>query len=386
MGFLYRNAKGYPVQSHSYSGGSEYSECPKKYDYSRRKGWKEKERRASSEFGNAVEAVIQYYHGLTPPTLSEATAEWERLWLLQKENPELSYSDKDGDWESMNRQGIEMITLYVVVLPKLPIKNPVFQVNYKKELYPDTEYAGLQFTSFVDMQTVVEGFHPMLPKSPENERTVIIDIKTAANPYSYDPRMSSMDPQLRSYSWVSGHNTVAFLVFVKRSTEVEKGDIVTLTGWYNQEHTLGDELVVLKVESNILTLIAQDRYEQYKANVSGLRGKALKEATELIVEKFGFPVQRNEVVKQRIQFLPALISDEERQETGEVIGQQAIEISRAEQRNFFPKRPGVRFPNNHCAFCPYLGLCINDDRMVQAKLVNILLPEKPKEKDWLEEI
>lgn len=406
MAVLYTNYKNYPVAAHSYSGGSEFADCPQKYDYNRRQGYKEKEQRASSAFGTALEAAVYWYHN-NNLDLYNAIDEWKRLWLLEKDK-DLTYSEKDGDWESMYAQGEEMLRLYKVVLPSLPIKNPKFQINYKKELFPDTEYAGLQFTSFIDILSEVEWDHPALPPvtCPQNgQRQVIIDMKTSGVPYPSDPRLSRLDPQLRSYAWGSGIETVAFLVFIKRSAVAEKGDTVTLLESFRHDiHPPGSERFVLDASKNILTLVTEQVYADYKQAATGLKGNALKDKVKEFAEQFGYEAAREETTKQRIQFLAAVIPEEDRLETGEMIGIQARQICDANIQNFFPKRPGVRFPNNHCTFCSYLGLCIGDEKMVEEKLIQIgtkkpisvenhtLVVENGAnyslavENDWLEEI
>jgi hypothetical protein len=388
MAVLYTNYKNYPVSAHSYSGGSEFADCPKKYDYNRRQGYKEKEQRASSAFGTALEAAVYWYHN-NNLDLYNAIDEWKRLWLLEKDK-DLTYSEKDGDWESMYAQGEEMLRLYKVVLPSLPIKNPKFQINYKKELFPDTEYAGLQFTSFIDILSEVEWDHPALPPAicPQNgQRQIIIDMKTSGVPYPSDPRLSRLDPQLRSYAWGSGIETVAFLVFIKRSANIEKGDTVTLLESFKAElYPVGTELFVLDASKNILTLVTEQVYADYKQAATGLKGNALKDKVAEFA-LLGYEAAREEVTKQRIQFLAAVIPEEDRLETGEMIGIQARQICDANIQNFFPKRPGVRFPNNHCTFCSYLGLCIGDEKMVEEKLIQIgNVKTKVEEKDWLEEL
>lgn len=388
MSYLYTNVKGYPVQAHSYSGGSEYADCPKKYDYSRRQGWKEKDGKSALLFGNALEAAIIYYHA-KDLDLYEAVDEWKRLWLVHQNDEAIQFSAKDGDWGVMYKRGEEMLKLYAALLPTLPIQNPKFQINYKKELYPNTDYAGLQFTSFVDILSEVEWDHPSLPpvNRPENgQRQVIVDVKTASNPYPADPRLAGMDPQLRSYAWATGIETVSFLVFVKRGLDYEKGDVVTILESFHDNFPVGSEAIVLEAGSCVLTLVTPSDYEVFKKSSEGLKGKALKERIEKFSEAVGYKAEIKEVTKQRLQFLAAVIPAEDREETGEIIGQQAIQISEANQRNFFPKRPGVRFPNNHCTFCSYLGLCIKDDKMVEEKLIQIDGVQKPVERDWLEDI
>jgi len=62
MAHLYVNSKGQEVRSFSYSAGSLFHECAQKFKLSRLDGWRERELRASMEFGKAIENAIQAYH------------------------------------------------------------------------------------------------------------------------------------------------------------------------------------------------------------------------------------------------------------------------------------------------------------------------------------
>ena len=64
MAYLYINSNGKEVRSHSYSAGSLFHECAQKYKLARLDGWKEREQRASQQFGIALEAAIKTYHEL----------------------------------------------------------------------------------------------------------------------------------------------------------------------------------------------------------------------------------------------------------------------------------------------------------------------------------
>lgn len=66
-----------------------------------------------------------------------------------------------------------------------------------------------------------------------------------------------------------------------------------------------------------------------------------------------------------IQYLRIHITDQQRQEFGRLV---AYTIAQVESGSFLP-RPGVRFPQNGCVSCPYLGLCIGDQNLVENKLV-----------------
>src|SRR3954465_2759954 len=56
-----------------------------------------------------------------------------------------------------------------------------------------------------------------------------------------------------------------------------------------------------------------------------------------------------------IQYLRSTITEEQRREFGELVEDT---ISQIEAAQFLP-RPGIRFPQNGCTSCPYLGLCLH---------------------------
>ena len=55
-----------------------------------------------------------------------------------------------------------------------------------------------------------------------------------------------------------------------------------------------------------------------------------------------------------VQYLRTTISDEQRQEFGRLVEDT---IRRIESAEFLP-HSGIRFPQNPCSTCPYLGLCL----------------------------
>ena len=63
---LYVNSKGYPVTRHSYSGGDAFQFCPQKYYLERVQGWSERQERAASKFGIALEAGVTFWHQRGP--------------------------------------------------------------------------------------------------------------------------------------------------------------------------------------------------------------------------------------------------------------------------------------------------------------------------------
>jgi hypothetical protein len=66
-----------------------------------------------------------------------------------------------------------------------------------------------------------------------------------------------------------------------------------------------------------------------------------------------------------VQYLRTTITDEQRQEFGQLVHDT---IGRIESAQFLP-HSGIRFPQNPCSTCPYVGLCLGKQRLVEIDLV-----------------
>lgn len=66
-----------------------------------------------------------------------------------------------------------------------------------------------------------------------------------------------------------------------------------------------------------------------------------------------------------VQYLHTTITDEQRREFSEVVHDT---IQRIESAQFLP-HSGIRFPQNPCGTCPYLGLCLGKSALVEAGLI-----------------
>ena len=66
-----------------------------------------------------------------------------------------------------------------------------------------------------------------------------------------------------------------------------------------------------------------------------------------------------------IQYLKATISDEQRREYGRLVETTASQIEAGQ----FVSHSGIRFPQNGCVSCPHLGLCLNNQPLIDANLV-----------------
>jgi hypothetical protein len=80
-----------------------------------------------------------------------------------------------------------------------------------------------------------------------------------------------------------------------------------------------------------------------------------------------------------VQYLRTTITDEQRQEFGQLVEDT---IRRIESAQFLP-HSGIRFPQNPCSSCPFIGLCLGRQELVEPALVR-----KPgaEHLGWLDEL
>jgi hypothetical protein len=79
-----------------------------------------------------------------------------------------------------------------------------------------------------------------------------------------------------------------------------------------------------------------------------------------------------------IQYLRTTISDEQRREFGRLVNDS---IQRIEAFQFMP-HSGIRFPQNPCTSCPYVGLCLGQQQLAEKSVIR-----RPGENlDWLDEL
>jgi len=374
MAFLYKNKNGYQVSNHSYSGGEDFRYCRKKYELARIQGWKLKEQKASLEFGNSIESAIKYHH-MVACKPNSGPEEFTRLWD-KFEHANLTYSEKEGTWEDMRVMGVEMLQIYEIWAKKyLGIRPPKFQLNYKKEVFPNTELAGINFTAYIDMVAPIDYSVDIID--------VVLDIKTSATPLPNKRNLLVLDSQLRSYAWVTGIQDVGFLWFIKaRPDSYKSGDIVTLL----HDTTLfraGEQAVVLTKTEDTAVIVYPDvfrKFEEDKPNHTAAKLKA-KWAAE------GEGVHLDSISRQRLEFKTIHMPQSAVEEQGHVIAQEIADIHHATANNLYYREPGIRFPNNKCLLCPMLGICTDNEQMIEEKLIN---PNPENEQlvqpDWLEEL
>lgn len=262
---------------YSHSQISRYLRCPRSYRLYYVDGWREKETRALI-FGRCFEkALAAHFSGEDP------TATLFKEWGVFRDAP---FEYKSGEsWDRLVHQGARLLERFVQdnrVEVRRPEKN--LQLKLTKPLRGDNE-----FVAYIDAVGHVDG------------RRSVIDWKTTTSRYAEKPEgLVSLDPQLVSYSWISGIPDVSLIVFVRKN-------------------------------------------------------------------------------RPEIQYLRAVISDEQRREYGRLVETTIAQIESAA----FPPHSGIRFPQNGCTSCRHLGLCLENPELIAANLVR-----RPgsSDLDWLDEL
>jgi len=66
-----------------------------------------------------------------------------------------------------------------------------------------------------------------------------------------------------------------------------------------------------------------------------------------------------------IQYLRTSISEQQRLEFGRLVGTIIGQIEAAQ----FPAHSGIRFPQNGCISCSHIGLCLDDQKLIDSRLI-----------------
>lgn len=391
--YIYRNYKGDEVNSWSYSSGQDFAFCRRKFQIKKIKGWRTKGDTAASKFGVAIEDAIQHFHAndLKPESGIE---HFMFRWLQFREVPNLIYKEKEGDWKDFYQAGKELMALYEIMLPSLPIVKPDFQLRYNKNVFPGTELDGIKDQGFVDLISRAPWVHPMLPKAdiPKGSayRPVIIDIKVSGKMLDATQDLIQLDPQLRRYAWLSSIQDVGFLWFHRtKPNAYEKGTEVSFLK-PSGKWTAGDKAVVYEYDSDTYKALIIDPVDmdRVKTAFSEISGKGSKERKQFLISSYLIDGTLTEVdseilTKQRIRFVAVRIPQEDIVEEGQVVARQIVEARQAAIDDFWPRDgAGVRFPRQNCTWCEMRGICLKNDDLRD----NILVQIKTAEPDWLDEL
>jgi len=249
--------------TYSYTQVSQYVSCPRRYRYRYLDGWQQKDTRAAMLFGRAFEQAIAALFRHEDPA-AKLFEQWSACKTV-----ELVYSARDT-WDSMFQQGVQLIERFVQD-GRVEVSHPTQQqIQFSRALN-----SGNNFVAFVDAIGELDG------------TPCVLEWKTASARYPEEPAgIAALDPQLICYSWMTGIDTVAQVVFVRKRT----------------------------------------------------------------VE---------------VQYLRATITDEQRTEFETLVE----DTVRGVEAGLFLPHSGIRFPQNPCTTCPFVGLCLEQRDLVDAALV-----------------
>jgi CRISPR/Cas system-associated exonuclease Cas4 (RecB family) len=250
--------------TYSYSQISQYLTCPRRYRHRYLDGWQEKEQRAAMVFGQAFEKAVAALFRHEDP----AAVLFEQ-WSAYKDLP-LLYPTRDT-WDGMLQQGVQLLERFVQD-GRVQIRRPKTQqqVQFTRQLR-----SGNNFVSYIDAIGELDG------------QACVLEWKTSSARYAEEPAgLAALDPQLICYSWMTGVDAVAQVVFVRKRT----------------------------------------------------------------VE---------------VQYLRATITDEQRREFETLVE----DTVRGIEAGLFLPHSGIRFPQNPCTTCPFVGLCLDQRDLVEIALV-----------------
>jgi hypothetical protein len=80
-----------------------------------------------------------------------------------------------------------------------------------------------------------------------------------------------------------------------------------------------------------------------------------------------------------IQYLKAAISEEQRKEFGRLVEATIHQLESGQ----FSSHSGIRFPTNGCLSCSHLGLCLNNQQLIET---NLIRRPGASDLDWLDEL
>ncbi len=356
MGCLYVDSKGKEKFRHSYSAGIEFAECPYKYYLHRIVGWKPKDTKAALLYGRALEDAVQFHHEHNGQGGIE---EFEKLWAVHQANDQLVYTKTERTWGNLYQAGKDMMKLYTVRLPDLPIPMDTrFQREFVKELYPGHDrLGGIEFFGKLDMISYVDPHHPALPEISWNPkmgllRPLIIDMKTSGVKWEGDVQH---DRQLCTYAWLTGIMDVAFLWFKKSSSELKKGSVVSMLETVGPLQA-GTEAVIGLIDDDdqyFLVATPEDLEKMHEAQGRKENGNldTTKAATQ---RKMDWLLQNatkadpKATTRQRLFFAAARVDPADAANAGQIAGSQIQDIVKANDNpgnwhNTF----GQRFPHDH---------------------------------------
>jgi hypothetical protein len=184
-----------PAITYSYTQISQYLRCPRAYRYKYLDGWREKDSRAALIFGRCFEKALSAFL-----CNEDASAVLFKEWGNYRES-DLDFG-KGDDWERMLRQGVKLLERFAQD-DRVRVSQPKQDLQAKLiRTLPN----GDDFVAYLDGIGDLDG------------NRCILEWKTSRARYPEEPDgLVALDPQMICYSWMSGIQDVAMIVFVRKA-------------------------------------------------------------------------------------------------------------------------------------------------------------------------
>jgi len=236
--------------TYSYSQISQYLTCPRRYRHRYLDGWQEKDLRAAMLFGRAFEQALAALFRHEDPV----AVLFEQWTVFKKLEPQYAGHDT---WDSMLQQGVQLLERFVQD-GRVQISRPRSQQQIQ---FTRTLKSGNSFVAYIDAIGTLDHV------------ACVLEWKTASARYPEEPvGIAALDPQLICYSWMTGIDAVAQVVFVrKRAVEVQYLRAMITEQQRNEFETLVED-IVQGIESRYVSAAQRDQISAeplYHLSVSG---------------------------------------------------------------------------------------------------------------------
>jgi PD-(D/E)XK nuclease superfamily len=369
---IYIGPTGWEVYDFSHSQWSTYTGCPKRFQIERVKGWKQKPG-AALEFGKSVETSVRrfYEEGKRDPletfevswelqspqglekVLTEAGAQREEIEAALRRLEKTQYPEREN-WESMLASGRGLMSRFKSEWQAFPPRDPAFP-SFKNPLKVRDEATGNSYQAIPDLIDRDEHGH------------FIADIKCQGNLVDDSvPGLVITDMQLRTQAAVTRIYRVALWNFCRHAKRrpplpMERifEEVRAAIGGTRFQVTQHVALYACR-ESTGMTIPEAGEYLRI-ANPKEIakewnKFKKDDPALAALADAVAKTLCDANAPEYKIQWIEATMPEEH---AFEAIREEmsVVPLIKAE---WFPRRGGVRFPDNQCTWCPARGLCMEE--------------------------
>lgn len=340
---IYTTPGGFEVREFSHSQWRLYAECPRKFYFERILGWRRKGT-AAIEFGHAVELAIRefYFQKCALDPVPMFVAHWESR---AKDAAKLDWPEGQT-WESMKIHGSGLMTVLGRDWKKYKPRDPQFFDYKRNKLRIRDNATGSDYATVPDFM------------DKDADGRYITDIKALSYLINSPlPGMAVLDMQLATQAAATGVSRVSLWNFCwkpKRLASATRDEILT-----ECHGDAGLSIWVVR-ETNSLTIDEAGAFLQFEnskqLNEDFKRNKKLAPELAQESERIIATIKDRHKPQYVIQWLE-----------GEMPREVALNAVREEmsvipliQAGYFPRRGGLRFPDNQCVWCSHRGLCMEE--------------------------